>query len=175
MTPADVVKAAVLLFGVAVVQVSLLASVDVAGGSPDLLLVALVAVALLRGAVFGAVGGFVAGLLLDTATLQTLGFTSLILTVGGYWIGRYGETTGRDRTHAPFVSVAVVTVLYAVGSMLLHFLLGGEVSARVVLLESLVPTVAFNLILTAPTYWLVKKLLRPVEWSDRAREVRLLG
>ena len=106
---------ALLSSSVAIVQVSLFSSVHVAGGMPNLLLVTLVAVALLRGSIFGAVGGFFGGLLLDTATLETLGLTSLILTVAGYWIGRYGETTGRDRTHAPYVSVAVVTVLYAVG------------------------------------------------------------
>jgi rod shape-determining protein MreD len=172
---ADALKAAVLLFLVAVVQVSLLSSLHVAGGTPDILLVTLVAVALLRGAVFGAAGGFFGGLLVDTANLETLGLTSLILTIGGYWIGRYGETTGRDRTHAPFVSVAVVTILYAIGILLLHFLLGDPVSGRRILVDSLVPTIAFNLILTAPIYWLVKKLLRPLEWRDRAGEVRLLG
>ena len=98
-----------------------------------------------------------------------------MLTVGGYWIGRYGETTGRDRTHAPFVSVAVVTVLYAVGVLFLHFLLGDPVSARRILLESLVPSIAFNLILTAPVYWIVTKLLPPLDWRERAGEVRLLG
>ena len=98
-----------------------------------------------------------------------------MLTVGGYWIGRYGETTGRDRTHAPFVSVAVVTVLYAVGVLVLHFLLGDPVSARRILVESLVPTIALNLILTAPVYWLVTKLLPPLDWRERAGEVRLLG
>jgi len=40
-------------------------------GVPDLLLVTLVAVALLRGALLGAVGGFFAGLLVDTATLAS--------------------------------------------------------------------------------------------------------
>src|SRR5207245_8186020 len=144
-------------------------------GTPDLLLVVIICVALLRGPVVGALAGFWAGLLLDTANLGTLGVTSLLLTVAGYWTGRYGETTGRDRTHAPFVSVAVITILYAVGEMLLHFLIGDPVSVRRVLLDSLVPSIAFNLILTAPVYWLVKKLLRPPTWGHRAHEVRLLG
>ena len=111
---------------------------------PNLLLVTIVSVALLRGSIFGAAGGFFGGLLVDTANLETLGLTSLVLTVGGYWIGRYGETTGRDRTHAPFVSVAVVTVLYAVGVLVLHFLLGDPVSARRILVEALVPTIALE-------------------------------
>jgi len=175
MTPLDSLKAAGLIFVAAIIQVSLFSSVHVAGGMPNVLLVTLVAVALVRGSVFGAAGGFFGGLLLDTANLETLGLTSLILTVGGYWIGRYGETTGRDRTHAPYVSVAVVTVLYAVGVLVLHFLIGDPVSGRRVLFDSLVPTIAFNLILTAPVYWLVAKLLPPVDWGERAGGGRLLG
>jgi len=81
---------------------ALLASIALAGA----LAVALLSIALLRGSVFGAIAGFGTGLLLDTATLGTLGVTSLLLTVFGFWIGRYGETTARDRFHAPFLSVA---------------------------------------------------------------------
>ena len=33
---------------------------------------------------------------------------TLLLTLAGYWIGRYGETTGRDRGHAPFLAVAIL-------------------------------------------------------------------
>src|SRR3954454_13344847 len=175
MNPLDSLKAASLIFVAAVIQVSLFSSVHVAGGMPNVLLVTLVAVALLRGSIFGAAGGFFGGLLLDTANLETLGLTSLVLTVGGYWIGWYGETTGRGRTHAPFVSVAVVTVLYAVVVLFLHFLLGDPVSARRILIESLVPSIALNLIVTAPVYWIVTKLLPPVDWRERAGEVRLLG
>jgi len=175
VTLADIAKAFVVIFVAAIVQVSLLSTFRVAGGYPELLLITIVAVSLLRGSVFGAVGGFFGGLLMDTATLETLGLTSLLLTVGGYWIGRYGETTGRDRTHAPYVSAAVVTVLYAVGALLLHVLLGDAVSGRLVLIDSLVPTIVFNLILTAPVYLLVRKLLGSADWRDRAQEVRLLG
>jgi rod shape-determining protein MreD len=138
-------------------------------------LVAVLSLALLRGALFGAIGGFAAGLLLDTANLGTLGFTSLLLTLAGYWIGRYGETTGRDRAHAPFVSVGVVTVLYALGSLLLHFVLGEPAPARAVLIDGLLPAVALNLLLTAPVYGVARRVLRPVSWTDRTSEVRLLG
>ncbi len=129
MSVLDGVKAAVILFVAAIVQVSILTQIHVLDGVPDLLLVTLVAVALLRGAVVGAIGGFFAGLIVDTATFGQLGLTSLMLTVVGYWIGRYGETTGRDRAHAPYLSVAVVTVLYAVGLLLVHFVLGERAPA----------------------------------------------
>jgi rod shape-determining protein MreD len=172
---ADVAKAAALLFLAAVIQVSLLSTIDLVGATPDLLLVTLLSVALLRGSLFGAVCGFAAGLVVDTAQLQTLGLTSLLYTVGAYWIGRYGETTGRDRGHAPFLSVGVVTILYAIGALLLHYLLGEGGSARAVLVTALVPSLFFNLLLTAPAYALVRRLLPAAAAGDRAQDVRLLG
>ena len=122
----------------AVAQVSIFSQVHVFGAVPDVLLVSLVALALLRGSVVGAVGGFFAGLIVDTASLGTLGLTSLVLTLAGYWIGRYGETTGRDRAHAPFLSVAVVTVLYQLGLLVVHFVLGESAPAGAVV-RSLAP------------------------------------
>jgi rod shape-determining protein MreD len=169
---ADAAKAAVLLFFVVVVQLSIIANVEILGGRANLLLVTLVSVALLRGAIFGAVAGFSAGLLADTGVFGTLGFTALLLTLAGYWTGRYGETTGRDRAHAPLLSIAVITVLYQVAALVLRFMLGESAPAGDIF-AALIPTVLLNLILTVPMYALTRRLLRPHEWAPR--EVRLLG
>src|SRR5258708_31443180 len=99
------------------------------GGRADIVLVSLLALALLRGSLFGASAGFGAGLLIDTSNLGTLGFTSLLLTLAGFWIGPYGETTARDRFHAPLTSVSVVTVVYAFGALVLRFVLGESAPA----------------------------------------------
>ena len=174
MSLLDGVKAAALLFVAAILQVSVFAQLHVFGAVPDVLLVTLVCLALLRGAVVGAVGGFFAGLVVDTASIGTLGLTSLVLTLAGYWIGRYGETTGRDRAHAPFLSVAVVTVLYQMGLLVMHFVLGESAPAGAVV-RSLVPAIVLNLILTAPLYALVRRLLRPTDRGELSAEVQLLG
>jgi len=151
------------------------ASGGIAGGSFDLLLVVLVAVALARGSVVGALGGFGGGLVVDTATLGTLGLTSLLLTIVGYWIGRYGETTGRDRAHAPFLSVAVATTVYAAGAFGLHSLLGNDVSARLVLLDWLPPSIVLNLVLGVPVLWLARRVLVLETVSASRAEVRTVG
>jgi rod shape-determining protein MreD len=169
----DAAKAAAVLFAAAIVQVTLLSQIDVFHGAPDLVLVTLVSIALLRGTIFGAIAGFAVGLVVDTATLQTLGVTSLLLTIAGYWIGRYGETTGRDRTHAPFVSVAVVTFLYSLGALILHYMLGDNVSASRVLLDAFPFELIFNLILTLPVYALCRRLFRRAPTG--LEEVQLIG
>ena len=170
----DAAKAALLLFVAVLAQVSILGGYSPLGGSANLLLVVLLSVALLRGSVLGAVAGFGAGLLVDVANLGTLGFTSLLLTVAGFWIGRYGETTARDRFHAPYLSVLVVTALYGLCALALRFVLGEPVPAHAVI-SALPAGVLWNLILTWPVYGIVRRLFPPIEASDRAFEVHLLG
>jgi rod shape-determining protein MreD len=171
VSSADAAKIAALVSAAAVVQSAVVGSMDVASGAPDLLLVVVVCVALQRGAIAGATAGFLGGLLVDTAALDTLGFTSLLLTLTGYWVGRYGETTGRGRPHAPLLSAAAATIVYEVCAYALHFLLGDDVAARM-LGESLAPALLFNVLLTVPVYALCRRILPP---ARGALEVRLLG
>jgi rod shape-determining protein MreD len=169
----DGAKAALVLFVAALLQLAVLTEYS-AFRTASVVLVALLAIALLRGSVFGAIAGFGVGLMLDTATLGTLGVTSLLLTVAGFWIGRYGETTARDRIHAPFLSVAVVTVLFAFGQLLLQFMLGEPAPAGLVA-GSIPLALLVNLLLTLPVYALTRRLFPPRQAGDRVTEVRLLG
>jgi rod shape-determining protein MreD len=166
---------AALVFVAALLQATVFASFDVLGGTPDVLLLVLLGIALLRGSVTGAVAGFGGGLLLDVITLDTLGLTALILALTGYWAGRYGETTGRARLHAPIVTVLVATILVALVGFFLHFLLGEEVSARRALVDALLAGLGLNLIFGAPVLALCRSLLRERAGSQRTVEVKLLG
>jgi rod shape-determining protein MreD len=175
VTPAlDVVKAVAFLFLAVLLQVSVISAYTPLGGTADLVLVMLISIALLRGSIFGAFAGFGAGLLIDTANLATLGFTSLLLTLAGFWTGRYGETTARDRFHAPFVAVAVITVLYGFGTLALNAVLGQPAPAGPYL-SGLPATVLWNLILTWPVYSLMRRAFPPIDVLDRVHDVRLLG
>lgn len=159
----------------ALLQVTLVGSLDLAGGSADLLLLSVLALALLRGAVAGAVCGFAGGLLVDVMTLDTLGVSALLYALAGYWTGRYGETTGRERAHAPHLAVLVLTIALAYAGFALRFLLGEEVSARRTLFEALLPSVALNLILGGAVFALCRAVVRGASTPDRVAEVRLLG
>lgn len=175
MRAADNALVGATLFVAALLQVTLVASLDVAGGAADLLLLVLVAVALLRGSLTGAVAGFFGGLLVDVTTLDTLGVSALLYALIGYWTGRYGETTGRDRGHAPLVAVLVATAAVAYAGYGLHFLIGDEISARRALFDTLLPTIALNLLLGRPVFALCRSLLGRTAAPETATEVRLFG
>ncbi len=172
MSLAAGVRIAFVVFVVTILQVSAFSAIEVGGGGPDVLLVTLVSVALLRGAVTGAAVGFAAGLIIDVTTLGTVGFTSLLLTLVGYWVGRYGETTGRARAHAPIVATVAATVLVAFGGYGLHSMLGEPVAARTVLV-ALPATLLWNALLIYPVFGLVRRSIGTTERLERAQEVEL--
>jgi rod shape-determining protein MreD len=170
----SMIKASVLLFVAVLVQVSMLSTYAPLGGAPDVVLVLLISIALLRGSIFGAAAGFGAGLLIDTANLGALGFTSLLLTLAGFWTGRYGETTAQDRFHAPYTTVGVITLLYGFAELALRFVLGQPVPGAAVV-SGLPATVLLNLLLTWPVYGFARRLFPPTDMFDRVHEVHLLG
>ena len=172
MTVLDAAKALALGFVAALLQVTIVTPLEVASGHPDLVLVLLVALALLRGPLVGAVSGFWGGLVLDVAALQTLGLSSLLLTLTGYWAGRFGEATSRRSPHPPLVAVALATIVVVIGAAILHFMLGEAVPVSHVLGPVLLPSLALNLLLAYPLYRLARRLFH--EPVAERREAALL-
>jgi rod shape-determining protein MreD len=174
VSAAAALRASAVIFAAALLQTAIVSSIVLFGGAPDLLLVVVVSLGLLRGSVAGAVFGFAGGLVVDVLTLDTLGVTSLVLTLAGFWAGRYGETTGRGRRVAPFIAVAVITVLATLFGFTLHYLLGEAVDARRALVAALVPTLVANLALTYPVHALVRAVVGEREAPEPSPEVEVV-
>ena len=161
MTGVEALKTGGLLTLAALVQISIAEWIEVGEGHPDVVLVTFVAVALLRGPIFGAAAGFWVGLVLDTASFGTFGMTSLLLTIAGYWTGRFGEVTTRASAHPLLIAVGLGTVGVALGSAVLHFMLGLTVPASYLFLGVLLPTLALNMLIAYPLYGLCARLFPP--------------
>lgn len=166
-------RVAPLVFVAAVFQVGAVAGSRVLGAEPDILLVTIVVVALAAGSITGAFAGFAGGLLVDVMTLDTLGTTSIVLTVAGYWAGRYGETTGRGRAYAAPLAAFAITILATLAGVALHFLLGEPVSARAAV-ATLLPSAIVNAALAFGLGRLLRRYLAPADRFGHAREVELV-
>lgn len=174
MSPAIALRAFGVVFVAALLQVVIVSSLVVAGGAPDLLLVVVVSLALLRGSIPGAVLGFVGGLVVDLVTLGALGVSSLVLTLAGFWAGRYAETTGRDRRLAPLVAVGTITVLAAAFGFVLYYLLDEDVVARHALVTALAPAFVLNLVFALPVHALVRRIVGEAQRMEAAPEMEVL-
>lgn len=174
MSAGALLRAFAAVFVAALLQVVIVSSLVIRGGEPDLLLVVVVALGLLRGSSAGAFLGFFGGLVVDVITLGTMGMSSLVLTLAGFWAGRYAETTGRDRSFAPVLAVGVMTVLAALFGFVLHYMLGDEVVARHALVTALLPALVANLLLAFPVHRLLRAFVGEGESVEVAPEVEVM-
>ncbi|WP_030748125.1 rod shape-determining protein MreD [Streptomyces sp. NRRL F-5135] len=149
-----------------VVQVSILARLQLPGAVPDLMLLVVLALAFVYGHVSGALIGFGAGLLADLAPPadHAAGRYALVLCVIGYLAGLAKPEKGQMRTAlGPMIAV----VAAALGSTLLYAAVGalvGDTAARHVGLGGLLFTAAVYDLLLAPfTIPLVMALARKAE------------
>lgn len=135
-----------------VIQVSVLARLQLPGAVPDLVLLTVLGLALVYGHVGGALIGFGAGLLTDLAPPadHAAGRYALVLCVIGYLAGLAKPESGKLRSAS---GPLVVVVGAAVGSTLLYAGVGalvGDTAARHVGLGGLLFTAALYDLLLAP-------------------------
>jgi cell shape-determining protein MreD len=99
------------------------------------------------------------GLLVDLALVQTLGITSLIFTLVGYWAGRLRELRDPQGALVPLVVGALASAASMVGYSLVEFLLGVDAPVSLDLLRQIVLGVVANSIVALPVWALVRRSL----------------
>ncbi|MFA5809289.1 MAG: rod shape-determining protein MreD [Thermoleophilia bacterium] len=142
---------AILLLAV-VVQTTLAPFLTVLGAKPDVAMVIVVCLAMMRGPVLGAVVGFSAGLLIDVALVQTLGISSFLFTLAGYFSGRHAEGVDLDSWFPPVITVFVSSMVVQLLNSVIMFLLGVQASAGFILLRVVFPSAFLNALLAAPVF-----------------------
>jgi rod shape-determining protein MreD len=164
------VRLGLLALVAVLVQIAALSQLSLFGANPDVSPLIVASAGLLVGSVGGALTGFAIGLLVDFALLQTLGVSSLVLSVVGYGAGRVRETA-RDPLAAflPLGVGALATLGAMVGFSLLQFLLGVEAPVSLELVRQIVSTVLVNTLIALPVHAIVRRALGPAAPQLRRR------
>jgi rod shape-determining protein MreD len=167
-----IARIAVLVVVVVFFQIGVVSEVPVFGVVVDLSPLLVAFVGLLCGSTIGAVTGFAVGLLVDLALVQTLGVTSLIFTLIGYWCGRLRELRDPQATLTPLLVAAAASAVATVGYSLMEFLLGVDAPVSLELLRQIVLGVLVNTIVALPMWLIVRRSLEPGLPDDPRRRRR---
>jgi rod shape-determining protein MreD len=172
ITPPAVGRLVLLGLLASILQLTAVSQVSIFGVPADLSPLIVASVGFLTGSVPGAVFGFFFGLFADTALMQTLGVSSLVLTCVGYGAGRVREL--RDPAHglAPVAVGAAATALAAIGLTVLQFLLGVEAPVSMQVVRQILMTIVLNTLLALPVYALIRRVLLPFLPDDPRRRRR---
>jgi rod shape-determining protein MreD len=159
LSPALAWRVAAVAVAVVFFQIGVVSEVPVFGVNVDLSPLLVAFVGLLAGSLAGAVSGFAVGLLVDLALVQTLGLTSLIFTLIGYWCGRLRELRDPQAALTPLVVGALGSAAALVLYSLMEFMLGVDSPVSLELLRQIVLGVVVNTIVALPMWLLVRRLL----------------
>lgn len=163
--------AAVAILAV-ILQETAVSQISIFGVSADITPLVAGSIGLLCGSMVGAVVGFGMGLLVDLTLVQTLGVTSLLFIVIGYWSGRLREL--RDPSHGlvPLAVGAAATAVAGLGMALIQFLLGVDAPVSLLLLQQIFLTVLVNTLIALPVYEIVRRVLHRALPEDPRRRRR---
>ena len=157
---------------VAFVQVGVVSEIPVLGVNADLSPLLVAFVGLLCGSTVGATYGFATGLLVDLLLLQTLGLSSLIFTLVGYFCGRVRELRDPQAALTPLLVGAAAVGASLVGYSLMEFMLGVDAPVSLELLRQIVLVTVVDAIIALPLWLLVRTWLESALPDDPRRRRR---
>jgi rod shape-determining protein MreD len=154
-------RLALILLVAVVLQISFFSYIGLLGSTPDVLPVVVVSLGLLGGAVAGAVCGFAAGFLVDSALLQTLGVSSLVLLSIGYLAGRYRERTEISNRWTPALLAGALTLGGATGFAAIQLMLGVDTPVSLLVVREIIVQALLATLMALAIYPLLRRILAP--------------
>jgi rod shape-determining protein MreD len=165
-------RIAALSLVVVFIQIGILSEVTFFGVTIELAPLLAAFVGLLCGSMSGAVAGFAIGLLVDLALVQTMGITSLLLTLVGFWAGRLHEMRDPQGALVPIIVGAGAAGVAFVGYALIEFLLGVDAPVSLQLLRDIVLGIVVDTIVALPFFLIVRRALQGSMPEDPRRRRR---
>ena len=172
VSPVLLGRIAALAVVVVFFQIGVVSEVPVFGVSVDLSPLLVAFIGLLCGSMVGAVSGFAVGLLVDLALVQTLGVSSLIFTIIGYWSGRLRELRDPQAALTPLLVGAAAAAASMIGYSLIEFLLGVDAPVSLELVRQIVLGVVVDTIVALPMWAIVRRCLEGALPDDPRRRRR---
>ena len=165
-------RVGLLVLAAVLLQVSVVAQINILGGSADLIPLVVAAIALYGGSVAGAAAGFATGILLDLALGMSLGGSSLVLTGVGYGVGRFAEL--RDVSHGllPIALAAAASAGYDLAYGAITFMLDLEAAVSALVFRDILVGMLLNAVLALPFFAFVRRVLRAVLRADHVARRR---
>jgi rod shape-determining protein MreD len=171
----DTVKAGVLVFLLAVLQVAAAPQLTPTGGGPDFVVILVVALALWRGMEAAALAGFAGGMLLDAVLFQHLGTQSLVY-VGCAWVvatyshrGEAGAGMVAPAPPRPLPWLLAGAALVQVGDVVMQVMLGRGAPVAVILWHQMLPSLIQTSLIALLFLPLLRRAFRPASLTDVRR------
>lgn len=136
-------------------QTSVFSHLEIADITPNLLIIITVAIGYQKGNLQGMATGFAAGLLLDIAFGDILGFYALILLLLGYSAGYMNRYYIENDLFLPLGMIACAQLIYSFAEYVFRFLVRGRLDVFYYFGRIMIPEILYTVIVAIVLYKLL--------------------
>ncbi len=157
---------ALLAVGLFLVQMTFVPLIPVAGFTPDLLILWLIAVGIRRGRIEATMGGFLVGLLHDITATQFFGLAALSKSITGYVAGAFYNENTAEQTLGSYRFVLTALLLSLVHNVVYYAVFYQGIADSVIgaAVTSTIGTTAYTTIVAIlPMFWFSRRFR--TEWA----------
>lgn len=151
-------KAVLLFIAAILLQILVVSRISVLGVSADLFLILTVVTAIGRGSMEGAIFGFFAGLVADTAFFHPLGVRALIFVLVGYFVGMFVLRFGTIGPWAVLILAGSSSFLSQFVFGLFEYVTGPRAGFFTMLGTQMIPGAVLDALVAVPVYVLLVRV-----------------
>lgn len=159
---------AIFLFLLLLLQSTLLGYVSIYNVKPNLLIIFVISVALLRGDKEGAIVGFITGMFIDMASGKILGFYALLGLYLGLAVGTLNKRLYRDNFLVILFFTFVSTILYESTVHILSTFMTGNIDIVRTLPTKILPEAIYNSMVSFFIFAIVKRMNNRIEDTNKS-------
>ena len=150
-----------------VLQTSLFRHFEIAGVSPNLLVVLVSSIGFMRGKKEGIFIGFISGFLVDIFFSNVIGFYTLLYFLFGYLNGYFTKEFLPEDIKLPVVLIVGSDFVLNLWVYLITFLFRGDFNFYYYLMNIIIPEIVYTLIITILLYLLILKVNQKIEEYEK--------
>ncbi len=160
-----------LLLTLFVLQGTFFEALHFANTVPNLLIILVVSLSLMRGEKTGIILGFFAGLLMDIFAGSAIGLYALIYMYIGYANGSFHKIFYYEDVKLPMIMIVVSDIIYGLLVYILLFLLRGKTNFSYFFGNVIVPEAIYTIVITILLYPLILWINKLLE-KDELRKAK---
>lgn len=153
-----------------VLQGTLFKAFDFGNISPNLMLVLVVSLGLMRGRKTGLLTGFFSGLLSDIFLSSYIGFYAMLLMYIGYFAGCLNKIFFPEDVKLPVSMIALSDLLYGISCYLFMFLLRGKLNFGYYFINICIPECVYTMVITVIFYPLFLAINNVLDKKEKNQE-----
>lgn len=156
-----------VLYVVLILQSTLINYFEIFGVKPNIVLVFIICVAMIRGGSEAAVVGLVAGLFQDILTATTLGGYAFLGLIVGAVLGGYNKRFYKDNIFMSIVFSFVITLVYESMIFIPAIIKGEYLEFLGIFRDGILREAVYNIVICVPIFIIVLKVSKLFEKSEK--------